>query len=44
MEDYYDDFGDGYDDSFIEEHMDHEIIETTFDGDAKAYYVWKVSN
>ena len=44
MKDYYEDFGDCYDDSFIEEHRDQEIIETAFDGDAKAYYVWKVSH
>lgn len=44
MEDFYDRFGDCYDDSFIEEHRDQEIIETAFDGDAKAYYIWKVSN
>lgn len=44
MEDYYDDFGDCYDASFIEEHKDYEIIEAAFHGDAKAYYVWKMSN
>ena len=44
MEDFYDDSGDFYDDSFIEEHHDHEIIEETFDGDATAYYDWKAEN
>jgi hypothetical protein len=44
MEDYHDEFEGYAEDYYSEDNHDQEIIDSAFDGDAEAYYIWKIDH